>query len=217
VTIYSGPGRNFRPIRSLSQKAEFPASSKIVEGKDGEYYKIIVKFKSGGRQVGYVPTDAPVTFEKNENAEDVDALPTLFLAKSSLQAAFHVLKNSRLYWTLGYLTYPTPNFYLRPFAGQLLTETASSVLAGLGLGTDHFFSDRFSFFSEVGAGMVAAPQADAIFKGSESANILLEAMAGVRFNAELAAVSAGLGQAAVLNGNNSYVAWSLSFTLEVGL
>lgn len=217
ITIYSGPGRNFRPIRSISKKADFTASSKLVQGKDAEYYKVLVKFKNGNRQIGYISVDSPVKFETAEGAEDVDAMASLFQAKASLQAAFHVLKNSRMYWTLGYMNYPLPNFYLRPFAGQLLTDTASSIILGMAVGTDHLFTDSFSIFSEVGGGLVAGPKQDAIFPGSESANSMLDAMAGVRFNAELAAVSVGLGQTAIFNANNSYVGWSLSFTLEVGL
>jgi hypothetical protein len=217
VTIYSGPGLNFRPIRTISKKAEFISSSKLVQGRDGEYYKVLVKFKSGNRQVGYISTEAPAKFEVGESSEDVDAIATLFQSKANLQAAFHVLKNSRMYWTLGYMNYPLPNFYLRPFVGQLLTDIASSILVGTAVGTDHLFTDSFSFFSEIGAGFVAAPRPDAVFQGSESANTMLDAMAGIRFNAALAAVSIGLGETAIFNANNSYLGWSLSFTLEVGL
>lgn len=219
VTIYSGPSLTFRPIRNITEKTEFAASSKNIQGRDGDYYKILVKFKNGNRQIGFVPTTSPVKIEGviAGSGEDIDAIPTLFLAKASLQAAFYVFRDSRMYWTLGYMNYPVPNFYLKPFIGQFFTESASSVVGGFSLGTDHFFGDSLSFFSEVGAGMVASPKEGTVFKGSESANALVQASAGLRINAELAAVSFGFGQTGIFNGNNSFVGWNLGFTLEVGL
>jgi hypothetical protein len=217
VTIYSGPGRNFRPIRSISQKIEFAASSRLAQGKDGNYYKVLVKFRDGHKQVGYIATDAPVKLVRSLDTEDIEHYSSLMLSKSSVQAAFYVLKNSRMYWTLGYTDYLVPSFYLKPFAGQLLTETSSSIVSGIEMGTDHFFTEMFSFFTGISTGLVFSPRDNAVFPGSASANALLTGTAGIRMNAELAAVSIGFGQTALFNGNNSYLGWNLGFTLEVGL
>jgi len=131
VTVYSGPGFRYRPILTITKKTELPASSRIYQGKDGDFYKVLITYKTGRRAVGYINVNSEVDLNINDRtAEDIEAYKDLGLAESAMQVGFHTIKNSKVFWTLGYQKYPAPSFYLKALIGQLLSETASSLLAG---------------------------------------------------------------------------------------
>jgi hypothetical protein len=221
VTVYSGPGFRFRPIVAITKKTELVASSRIYQGKDGEFYKVLVVFKNGRKQIGYVSVLAPVDLSINSNAkagdDDIDTYKDLALAESAMQVGFHTLKNTKVFWTLGYLKYPAPSFYIKGLVGQLLSETASSLMVGGEVGTDHFLSNTVSIYTSLASGSLIVPREDLVFEGSKNFNMFLQGGTGFRFNAEFAAVSLGALQAVLFNQNNSFISWGLGMTLEVGL
>ncbi|HEX4926340.1 MAG TPA: hypothetical protein VFV50_19755, partial [Bdellovibrionales bacterium] len=171
----------------------------------------------GQKQIGYISTREKVRLDESAEKEEIENYRSLSLAKSAMQAAFYGLRNNRLFWTIGYLKYPAPAFYLKGFIGQYFTQNTSSMLFGGELGTDHFVSGPWSIYTSLGAAFMVIPRDDAVFRGSSSFSYFVQGGTGIRYNTSLAAVSFGPVQSLVMDSGNSFLVWGMGVTLEVGL
>ncbi|MEQ1875911.1 MAG: hypothetical protein ABL958_04640 [Bdellovibrionia bacterium] len=217
VLVLSGPSFGYRPITVANKDRSFPVSNQLVQTPEGDFYKVLVTFKSGQKSIGYISSREKVRLDESSEKEEIENYKPLALAKSSMQAAFYGLRNNRLFWTIGYLKYPAPAFYLKGFIGQFFTQSTSSMIFGGELGTDHFVRGPYSLYTSLGAGFMVVPRDDAVFRGSTSFAYFFQGGTGIRYNTSLAAISFGPVQSLVLDSGNSYLAWGMGITLEVGL
>jgi hypothetical protein len=217
IPVYSGPDINYRPIFSLLKGKSLSSDSQMIQTPTGDFYKVLVEFKGGRKQIGFISAKEKVKIDRSDEAEDIQGYKSLALAQSAMQAGFYTLKGTSFYWTLGYLKYPAPSFYIKGFVGQFLSKLASSVILGGELGTDHLITDKMSVYTAFGLGGMFAPKENILFDGSKNSNGFFHGGSGLRFNTELAAVSVGLLETLVLNSNNALLSWGAGITLEVGL
>lgn len=217
VPAYSGPGFSFRPLLLLKKGTKLSVNPQIVQTKEGDFYRVLLVFKSGRKRIGYISVARKTTLENTSQAEELESYLDLELADTALQINMNYMRSDRLYWTLGYMKYPAPSFYLKAMAGQYFSQTSASPLVGGEIGTDHFITNVISLYTSFGLGIVAAPQDNELYEGSTALNLFSHAGTGIRYNANLAAVVLGIGQNAVFNGNNSELAWAINLGLEVGL
>jgi hypothetical protein len=217
VLILSGPSFGYRPLMLAPKDKTFPVSNQVTQTPAGDFYKVLVTFKSGRKQIGYISIGEKVRLDESAEKEEIENYKSLALARSAMQAAFYGLRNNRLFWTVGYLKFPAPSFYLKGFVGQFFTQSTSSLLIGGELGTDHFITGTFSLYTSLGAAIMVIPRDDAVFRGSTSFAYCVQGGTGIRYNTSLAAISLGPVQSLVLDSGNSYLAWGVGMTLEVGL
>jgi hypothetical protein len=217
ILVLSGPSFGYRPVRAANKDDSFPVSNQIIQTPEGDFYKVAVTYKNGQKRIGYVSTLEKVRLDESTEREEIEQYRSLTLAKSALQAAFYGLRNNRLFWTVGYLKYPAPSFFVKGFVGQFFTQNTTSLMAGAEIGTDHFVAGPWSLFTSAGSAVMIVPRDNAVFEGSTSFAVFVQGGTGIRYNTSLAAVSVGLVQSLVLDSGNSYLAWGGGMTLEVGL
>jgi hypothetical protein len=217
VLVLSGPSFGYRPILVANKDRSFPVSNQLIQTSEGDFYKVLVTFKNGQKRIGYISSREKVRLDESSEKEDIENYRPLALAKSSMQAAFYGLRNNRLFWTIGYLKYPAPAFYLKSFVGQFFTQNTSSLMVGGELGTDHFVRGSISLYTLLGAAFMVIPRDNVVFTGNSSFATFVQGGTGVRYNTSLAAISVGLIQSLVMDSGNSYLSWGGGMTLEVGL
>lgn len=223
TTVFTGPGFKFRPLTNAKSGDQFPLSKKVVVGRDGgEFYKVLIKKKSGPPRVGFIPIEASVRTEFSETDspvdDDVDSYIPFSQADTSFQVGFAGLKDSNFLWTVGYAKYPAPGLYLKLLVGQLLYKRAGSLLGGVEVGFEQSTFDQFSLYLLLSSGVVNIPIVDEVFAGSKSLSFFTQSGMGIRYTAdEDAAVSFGLLQIAIFSPNGSYISPGAGISLEVGL
>jgi hypothetical protein len=222
TVVYSGPNIKYRPLEVLGKDTVLPASPKIVSGEGGEFYKVLIRQKSGSRtrrSIGYIPVTAAVLIEHADFDEGIEKYKSLKLARSAFQASVSYLRQQTYVWQAGYLKYPAPGFYIKGFTGQIFDNTSDSFLFGVESGNDSFIQGPYSAYASVGLGLALPSDDSSPFLGAKSAtSFFLSGSAGARYNAaEHASVSLGLGSVSIFNKNNSFVSMAVMMTFEVGL
>ncbi len=223
VTVYTGPGKMYRPLTIFRSEAEVEvqyAPETIKSGTD-EFYKVIVRLSTKKKAIGYISVDEQVRKKSDaESADDFDSFDEFPRAQRAYQISYSHLKTQRSIATLGYVQYIGPGFYLKEFAGAFRTTKHTIPLFGLEFGNDGVLHKNLSGFISYGAGLLWRPKDDAVFPGNKDdfSNLLVQGALGARLNfGSSASIALGGTQAVLFSSNNSLVTWGLIAIVEVGL
>ncbi len=221
ILVYSAPGMNYRPLAILPEKAVLLASSRVTKGKQGDFYKVLVVLSPKQRAVGYIPTTAEVRLNSSVetvDSEDIEKFGPIALVSQAVQGSYSRFINSEYEWSIGYMKYVSPGFYLKGLAGQFVTLDSSGTLAGFEIGNDALLFKNVSAQLSYSAGFFIPGQAGGVFVGSKSLNGFAQGVVAVRYNLRgIASASLGGTQLVLLNANNSFVTYGANVTLEIGL
>ncbi len=219
VVAYSGPGEYYRPLAIFPARTELPAGSQVIRTKGGAFYKVIVKLSEKKSVIGYVSLQAMATYvdDKLED-EDLSKYGDVSLVSKAFQLSFSMLRDQSSIWTLGYMKYLKPGFYVKAFGGRFTNPSANASVGGGEIGNDSLLFGRVSGLVSYDLGVIMPSQSGTVFEGSSGVNALMQAGFGLRYNfGGIASMSAAATQAVFFNGNNSLVTSGGTVTLEVGL
>lgn len=219
VTVYSGPGEQYRVLMVLPAKSELKAASEIVSSKSGRYYRVVVRLSEKQKAIGFIPVNANVrTGDVDQDEEDLTKYGAVALFSRAFQLSYAGLKNSQKLIALGYLHYLSPGFYVKGFGGQWTSLEASGLALGGEIGNDALLIGALSGFVTYGMGMFSPNIAGTAFDGSGKYNVLMSASFGVRYNVQgFASLAVSAVQLGFYNQNNSLVTNGVQASLEVGL
>lgn len=221
VTVYSGPGLSYRPLVIVPSGTELPTASTTIKNKNGEFYKVLVQLSDKKRVVGYVPIDAELRKKSDRDpGNDMESFKEYPRAQRSVQFSYSHFKTRRSLATSGLLKYVGPGFYLKGFGGVFQSPGNSSPLIGAEFGNDAPLDRRLSGFASFALGVLLNPKEDALFEGNKKnfSNFLVQTAMGLRYHfGEIASLSVGGTQAAIVSANNSLVTFGGLVTLEWGL
>jgi hypothetical protein len=219
VIVYSGPGEFYRPIAVLPSKTELRAGSKPVSSKNGAFYKVVVKINEARTAIGYVSLKADVRAMDDETGEeDLEKFGEIALVDQAVQVSYSALQDKNYIYSLGYMNYLSPGFYVKGYFGQFSAPGATAMVGGGEIGNDALLFGPFSGLVSYAAGVFAPSAEGAIFQASSSMNAMMQAGFGLRLNMRgIASLSAVATQVVLFNANNSWVSSGGMFTLEVGL
>ena len=221
IIVYSAPGQNYRPLAVLPDKAVLIASSKVVKGKRGDFYKVLVSLSPKQRAIGYIPTTAEVRLNSSVETIDSDELEKfgpIALVNKAVQISYSRFINSEYELSVGYMKYLSPGFYIKGLAGDFVSIDSSGSLAGFEIGNDALLFNNISAQLSYSAGFFLPSQSGGVFVGSKSLNGFAQGIVALRYNLRgVASASLGGTQIVLLNANNSYVTYGANLTLEIGL
>jgi hypothetical protein len=219
VVAYSGPGEFYRPLAIFPARTELTAGSQVVRTKDGAFYKVIVKLSEKKSVIGYVSLQAMANYMNDKlEDEDLSKYGDVALVDKAMQISFSLLRDQGAIWTLGYMKYVKPGFYVKGFAGQFSNPLAKATVAGGEVGNDSLLLGNISGLVSYDLGVFMPSQAGTVFDASSKLDAMMQAGFGLRYNfGGIASISAAVTQAVFFNGNNSLVTSGGTFTLEVGL
>ncbi|MBL7687550.1 MAG: hypothetical protein JNJ49_05905 [Bdellovibrionaceae bacterium] len=219
VTVYSGPGEHYRILMVLPDKAELSASEEITSSRSGRFYRVVVRYDEKQKAIGFIPVNAPVRVgELEQDEDDLTKYGAVALFSKAFQATFGGYRDAQSMWTLGYLHYLSPGFYVKGFGGQWSTAVTTAFVAGGEIGNDALLVGAMSGFVSYGMGLFSPSGEGAVFAGSSKYNILMNATLGIRYNIDgFASLALAGSQIAFYNQNNSLVSTGLQASLEVGL
>jgi hypothetical protein len=219
VVAYSGPGEYYRPLAIFPARTELAAGSQVIRTKDGAFYKVIVKLSEKKSVIGYVSLQAMANY-MNDKIEDDDLSKygDVALVDKAAQISISLLRDQGALWTLGYMKYVKPGFYVKGFAGQFSNPMAKATVAGGEVGNDSLLFGNISGLVSYDLGLFMPSDPGTVFEASSKVNAMMQGGFGLRYNfGGIASVSAGITEAVFFNGNNSFVTSGGTFTLEVGL
>lgn len=219
VVAYSGPGEFYRPLMVFPARTELVAGSQVIRTKDGAFYKVLVKLSDKKTVIGYVSLQATATYVKDGlEDDDLSKYGDVALVNKAFQLSFSSLRDQASMWSIGYMNYLSPGFYVKGFAGQYISPAANATLAGGEVGNDSLLFGRFSGLVSYDLGVFMPSQSGLVFSGSSGLNAMMQAGFGLRYNfGGIASASIAATQAVFFNGNNSLVTSGGTATLEVGL
>lgn len=219
VTVYSGPGEHYRVLMVLPDKAELSASEEITSSRSGRFYRVVVRYDEKQKAIGFIPVNAPVRVgELDQDEDDLTKYGAVALFGKAFQVSFGGYRDSQSMWTMGYIHYLSPGFYVKGFGGQWSTVVTSAFVAGGEIGNDALLVGAFSGFVSYGMGLFSPSGDGAVFAGSSKYNVLMNATLGIRYNIDgFASIAFAGSQIAFYNQNNSLVSTGLQASLEVGL
>ncbi len=219
VIVYSGPGEFYRPIAVLPAMTELRAGSKPVSSKNGSFYKVLVKIDAAKSVIGYVSLKADVRSVADDMGEDeLEKFGEIALANQAVQLSYSALEDKNYVYSVGYMKYLSPGFYVKGYAGQFSAPSATATIAGGEVGNDALLFGPVSGLVSYAAGIFAPSSEGAVFAASSSLNAMMQAGFGLRLNMRgVASFSAVATQVVLFNANNSWVSSGGMFTLEVGL
>lgn len=219
IQVYSGPGERFRVLAVLPAKTEVKASNSIVTSQSGRFYRVLVKLGEKQRAIGFIPVNAQMRIGGEDQDEDeLSKYGAVSLISKAIQITFSSYRDKQSSYSLGYMHYLSPGFYVKGSVGQLITPLTSGNFAGGEIGNDSLLAGPVSGFVSYGAGVFMPSAAGSIFAGSTSFNVMMNAAFGLRYNLEGFASFAIAGiQTAIYNQNNSHVTTGVQLSLEVGL
>ncbi|MBX9768603.1 MAG: hypothetical protein K2X47_15115 [Bdellovibrionales bacterium] len=227
VLVYSGPGQKFRPIGKGKTGTKTTVNPQILAGPDGDYFEIVFSDKAEGesedddeKRLGYVSTRSKVVFERTgmDEGDDLKKYKSWAQAESAIQSDITILKDQSYLWTVGYLKYPSPGFFVKGFVGQILSRFSSSTILGGEVGLDQWIRGHFTAYSSFAVAPLFVPSDGTLFTGSQLFNLFVRGSVGLRYNAdEHAQISFGLTQILATNVQNSFMSPGFALTLEVGL
>lgn len=215
VMVYTGPGEQFRVLAILPAKAELKASNKIVSSKAGRYYHVIVNIDDKTKAAGFIPVNAPVKIGGEDIDEDeLSKYGAVALINRAAQITYTSIRNQQSLWTIGYIRFLSPGFYIKGLAGQWLTTESSATVAAAEMGNDALLFGSVSGYVAYSLGLING----SLFTGSQSLNIFMNGSIGLRYNFEgFASFGLGATQVAAINQNASLVSTGLQLTMEIGL
>jgi hypothetical protein len=112
----------------------------------------------------------------------------------------------------------SPGFYVKGFGGKFVNPDSGAFVLGGEVGNDAILFDRISGFVSYDLGVFVPNKNGQIFESSSSANALMQASFGARYNLSgIVSLSAAATQAVFFNANNSLVTSGATLTFEVGL
>lgn len=219
IQVYSGPGERFRVLAVLPNKTEIKASNSIVTSQAGRFYRVVVKLGENQRAIGFIPVNAQIRVGGEDQDEDeLSKYGAVSLISKAIQITFTSYRDKQSAYTIGYMHYLSPGFYVKGDAGQWITPLASGNFFGGEIGNDALLAGPVSGFVSYRMGIFMPGAAGSFFAGSSSYNIMMNAAVGVRYNLEgFASFALGGTQAVIYNQNNSLVATGVQLSLEVGL
>lgn len=221
VTIFTGPGKFYRPLIVLPPGRELQTSKSTIKNKHGEFFRVLVRLSNKKKAIGYIPVDAEVRLKTdNDIAEDIESFREYPLAERSIQFSNSQFKTQRSLATLGFLRYLGPGFYLKGFGGVFLSPGNTSPVVGGEFGNDALLHRNLSGFTSLALGVFLKPELGALFEGNKKdfSNLLIQTAIGIRYNfSNIASVSVGGTQAALFSPNNSLVTFGGLITIEWGL
>lgn len=219
VIAYSGPGQFYRPLSVFPARTELRAGSKVVTNKNGAFYRVLVVLSSKKKAVGFVSVQSNVRFvDDTLEEDDLEKYGEVALVNKAVQGSFSSFQRKSTMWTLGYMKYLSPGFYVKGYAGQFSDTASSATLGGAEIGNDALLYKRISGLVSFGAGVFSPAKADDIFEGSDKMNAHMMASVGARYNmGGVLSLSLSGTQAVFFNANNSLVTRGATVTIEVGL
>ena len=219
VIAYSGPGDFYRPLAVFPARTELMAGSTVIRTKDGAFYKVIVKLSDKKSVIGYVSLQAMATFMSDKvEDDDLSKYGDVALVNKAFQISFSAYRDQASAYTIGYMQYLKPGFYVKGYAGRFANPVGAATIGGGEIGNDSLLFGRVSGLVSYDLGLFLPSQTGTIFDASSSVNMMMQAGFGVRYNfGGIAAVSAAVTQAVFFNANNSLVTSGGMLTLEVGL
>lgn len=219
IRVYSGPGERFRVLAVLPGKTEIKASNTIVTSSAGRFYRVLVKLGEKQRAIGFIPVNAQIRIGGEDQDEDeLSKYGAVALVSRAVQITFSSFRDKQSFYSLGYMHYLSPGFYVKGVVGQWITPVASGNMLGGEIGNDALLAGAVSGFVSYGLGLFMPSAPDAIFAGSTKMNVMMNAAVGLRYNLEGFASFALAGtQAVIYNANNSLVSTGVQASLEVGL
>lgn len=150
--------------------------------------------------------------------DDLTKYGDVALIDKAFQISFSLLRDQASIWTLGYMKYVKPGFYVKGFAGQFSAPASKATLLGGEVGNDSLLVGNISGLVSYDLGVFSPSDTNTVFEGSSKLNAMMQAGFGLRYNfGGIASISAAVTQAVFFNGNNSLVSSGGTFTLEVGL
>lgn len=219
VTVYTGPGEHYRILKVLPDRSELSAAEEITSSRSGRFYRVVVRFDEKQKAIGFIPVNAPVRVgELDQDEDDLTKYGAVALFSKAFQATFGSYRDSQSMWTIGYLQYLSPGFYLKGFGGQWATPLTSAFIGGGEIGNDALLFGVVSGFVSYGMGAFSPASEGAIFAGSSKLNVFMNATVGARYNIDgFASLAIAGSQVVFYNQNNSLVSTGLQASLEVGL
>ncbi len=219
IQVYSGPSERFRVLAVLPNKTEIKASNSIVTSQAGRFYRVVVKLGENQRAIGFIPVNAQIRVGGEDQDEtELSKYGAVSLISKAAQVTFSSYRDKQSAYTVGYMHYLSPGFYVKGALGQWITPVTTGNFAGGEIGNDALLAGPVSGFVSYGMGIFMPSEANGVFAGSTAYNIMMNAAFGVRYNLEGFASFAIAGtQTAIYNSNNSLVATGLQVSLEVGL
>lgn len=219
VTVYSGPGSRYRPLAVLDAKTELKAAKKTTRSRNGEFYKVIVNVSEDKKAIGFIPVSARVSLLPEDfDAADLEKFGEVALVSNAVQGTVSLLRNGQSSVQVGYVRYVSPGFFVKAFGGAYLASGANGWVGGLEGGNDALLFRNISGFASFGLGVFKPSEVGAVFEGSTSVNMMMQAAVGLRYNMR-GDYSFGLGgiQTVLFNANNSHVNNGFLLTVEMGL
>lgn len=219
VIAYSGPGQFYRPLAVFPERTELRASSKVVRNKNGAFYRVLIQLSEKKKAVGFVSVQSNVRYVDDKLEEDdLEKYGEVALVSRAAQVSYSLLRNDSSLWTLGYMRYLSPGFYVKGYGGQFNSASASALVAGGEVGNDALLYQRLSGLVSYSAGLFSPSEAGSVFSASSKVNMIMMASFGVRYNFNGAAsLSAAVTQGVFFNADNSLVTNGAAVTFEVGL
>jgi hypothetical protein len=219
IQVYSGPGERFRVLATLANKTEIKASNSIVTSQAGRFYRVVVKLGENQRAIGFIPVNAQIRVGGEDQDEDeLSKYGAVSLISKAIQITFASYRDKQSAYSVGYMHYLSPGFYVKGNVGQWITPFTSGNFGGAEIGNDALLAGPVSGFVSYNLGIFMPSAANGIFDGSTAYNMMMNASLGIRYNLEGFASFAIAGtQAVIYNQNNSYVATGVQVSLEVGL
>lgn len=219
IQVYSGPGERFRVLAILPNKTEIKASAAIVTSSAGRFYRVVVKLGENIKAIGFIPVSASMRIGGEDQDEDeLSKYGAVALISRAVQITFGSYKDKQSFYTLGYMRYLSPGFYVKGTIGQWINPVTNGNMFGGEIGNDALLVGAVSGFVSYGLGVFMPSAAGAIFDGSSNYNVMMNAAVGLRYNLQgFASIAIAGTQAAIYNPNNSLVSTGVQASLEVGL
>jgi hypothetical protein len=219
IQVYSGPGERFRVLATLPNKTEIKASNQIVTSSAGRFYRVVVKLGENQTAIGFIPISAQIRIGGEDQDEDeLSKYGSVALISRAIQVTFGAYRDRQSFYTLGYMRYLSPGFYVKGTVGQWITPITNGNMLGAEIGNDALLVGSVSGFVSYGLGVFMPSSNGAIFDGSTSYNVMMNAAVGLRYNFEgFASVAVAGSQAVIYNSNNSLVSTGIQASIEVGL
>lgn len=219
IQVYSGPGERFRVLAVLPIKTEIKAANQIVTSSAGRFYRVLIKLGENQRAIGFIPVNTQMRVGGEDQDEDeLSKYGAVALISRAAQVTFSALKDRNNFYSVGYMHYLSPGFYIKGTAGQLTSTGSSGNVFGGEIGNDSLLAGSVSGFVSYGLGLFMPNAADSFFAGSTNLNVMMNATIGIRYNLEgFASFAVGGQQIAIYNQNNSFVTTGVIASLEVGL
>jgi hypothetical protein len=222
VSIYSGPGQNFRVLMQADPDVPLPVSAKKISNSWGTFYRVLVARKHGRKLIGFVDAKENVRIRviSPEIDDELDKYSELELSKQVFGVSFSYLRGNDYFPSITYAHFLSAGFFVRGYFGEFLTANALGHTFGLDVGNEALLTKHWSGYVAGGAGVMIPENNDDVFVGSHGhkANYVVRGSIGLKYNSTgLSSISLGPVQTALFSNDNSFVTFGGMISLEVGI